>query len=98
MTIDGKKWGVPYTYYNWGVYYRKDIFENLGIGIPKTWDDFKAAGATLNANGVTNVIEEKQSRNHTENILLTGGLMRQLKKIIKIKTKQKFLVKVILIH
>jgi multiple sugar transport system substrate-binding protein len=52
MTIDGKKWGVPYTYYNWGVYYRKDIFENLGIGIPKTWDDFKAAGATLNANGV----------------------------------------------
>ena len=22
MTIDGKKWGVPYTYYNWGVYYR----------------------------------------------------------------------------
>ena len=53
MTIDGKKWGVPYTYYNWGVYYRKDIFENLGIDVPKTWDDFKAAGATLNANGVT---------------------------------------------
>ena len=52
MTIDGKKWGVPYTYYNWGVYYRKDIFENLGIDIPKTWDEFKAAGATLNSNGV----------------------------------------------
>ncbi|MEM7524461.1 MAG: extracellular solute-binding protein, partial [Pseudomonadota bacterium] len=25
MTIDGKKWGVPYTYYQWGVYYRKDL-------------------------------------------------------------------------
>ncbi|MFT4620169.1 MAG: multiple sugar transport system substrate-binding protein, partial [Sulfitobacter sp.] len=22
MTIDGKQWGVPYTYYQWGVYYR----------------------------------------------------------------------------
>ena len=53
MTIDGKKWGVPYTYYQWGVYYRKDIFENLGIAVPTTWDEFLAAGKTLNANGVT---------------------------------------------
>ena len=29
--------------------------------------------AALNANGVTNVIEEKQSRNHTENILLKSS-------------------------
>ena len=21
MTIDGKQWGVPYTYYQWGIYY-----------------------------------------------------------------------------
>ncbi len=52
MTIDGKKWGVPYTYYQWGVYYRKDIFEKLGIAVPTTWDEFKAAGATLNANDI----------------------------------------------
>ena len=25
MTMDGKQWGVPYTYYQWGIYYRKDI-------------------------------------------------------------------------
>ena len=55
MTIDGKKWGVPYTYYQWGVYYRKDIFENLGIAVPTTWDAFKAAGQTLIDNGVTPV-------------------------------------------
>lgn len=53
MTIDGHKWGVPYTYYQWGVYYRKDIFADLGIEVPTNWEDFKAAGATLNANGVT---------------------------------------------
>ena len=39
MTIDGKQWGVPYTYYQWGVYYRKDIYEELGIGEPADFDE-----------------------------------------------------------
>ena len=39
MTIDGKQWGVPYTYYQWGVYYRKDIYEELGIGEPANFDE-----------------------------------------------------------
>ncbi|MEK9545087.1 MAG: 3-phosphoshikimate 1-carboxyvinyltransferase [Pelagibacteraceae bacterium] len=39
--------------------------------------------AGLNANGVTNIIEEKKSRNHTENMLL------QNKKLIKIKKNKK---------
>lgn len=37
LTIDDKQWGVPYTYYQWGVYYRKDIFEELGLTEPTTW-------------------------------------------------------------
>ena len=53
MTIDGKKWGVPYTYYQWGVYYRKDIFEQNGIAVPTNWAEFKAAGEALKAAGVT---------------------------------------------
>ncbi|MGR3838291.1 MAG: ABC transporter substrate-binding protein, partial [Cognatishimia sp.] len=39
MTLDGKQWGVPYTYYQWGVYYRKDIFGELGLSEPATFDD-----------------------------------------------------------
>jgi multiple sugar transport system substrate-binding protein len=39
MTIDGKQWGVPYTYYQWGVYYREDIFEELGLSEPATWEE-----------------------------------------------------------
>ncbi len=39
MTIDGKQWGVPYTYYQWGVYYRKDIFDELGLSEPTTWEE-----------------------------------------------------------
>ena len=26
-TINGKKYALPMSYYNWGIYYRKDIFE-----------------------------------------------------------------------
>lgn len=39
MTIDGAQWGVPYTYYQWGVYYRKDIFEELGLSEPSNWEE-----------------------------------------------------------
>jgi multiple sugar transport system substrate-binding protein len=53
MTQDGKKWGVPYTYYQWGVYYRKDIFAQNGIEVPTTWEQFLAANEKLKAAGVT---------------------------------------------
>lgn len=53
MTIDGKKWGVPYTYYQWGVYYRKDLFAKHKIAEPKTWDELVKACATLKAAGIT---------------------------------------------
>lgn len=53
MTIDGKKWGVPYTYYQWGIYYRKDIFAEQGITPPKTWAELLAACEKLKAAGVT---------------------------------------------
>ncbi len=42
LTIDGKQWGVAYTYYQWGVYYREDIFNELGLTEPATWEEEKA--------------------------------------------------------
>lgn len=51
MTIDGKQWGVPYTYYQWGIYYNKDAYKAAGVEVPTTWagfvencPKFKAAG------------------------------------------------------
>ncbi len=38
MTLNGAQWGVPYTYYQWGVYYRADIFAELGLEEPMTWE------------------------------------------------------------
>lgn len=51
MTIDGKQWGVPYTYYQWGIYYRKDIFEELGLSEPTTWEEEKANCARIIESG-----------------------------------------------
>lgn len=53
MTIDGKQWGIPYTYYQWGIYYRADIFKKEGIEPPKTWDELLAACKKLKADGIT---------------------------------------------
>ncbi|KAJ0338441.1 hypothetical protein COL154_014256, partial [Colletotrichum chrysophilum] len=53
MTIDGKQWGMPYTYYQWGIYYRADIFKKEGITPPKTWDELLAACKKLKADGIT---------------------------------------------
>ena len=53
LTVDGKQYGVPWGYYQWGVYYRKDIFDNLGLNVPKDWDEFKWVCAMLKKNGIT---------------------------------------------
>ena len=51
MTIDDKQWGVPYTYYQWGVYYRKDIYEELGINEPADFDEMIANCEKVIASG-----------------------------------------------
>lgn len=47
MTIDGKQWGIPYSYYQWGIYYRADIFEELSLSKPATFDEMKSNCQTI---------------------------------------------------
>ncbi len=46
MTIDGKQWGIPYTYYQWGIYFNRDAYTAAGAEMPGenglTWDQFLA--------------------------------------------------------
>lgn len=42
LTLDGRQWGVPYTYYQWGIYFRQDVFDELGLSVPSTWEEEKA--------------------------------------------------------
>ncbi len=53
MTVNGKQYAIPYTSYQWGVYYRKDIFAEHGINPPKTWDEFLAVCKTLKDKDIT---------------------------------------------
>ena len=53
MTVDGKQWGVPTGYYQWGFYYRKDIFAKYGLGEPRSMADLMNIFETLKKNGVT---------------------------------------------
>ena len=51
-TVDGKQYGVPWSYYQIGVYYRKDIFDNLGLNVPTNWEEFKLVCAMLKKNDI----------------------------------------------
>lgn len=56
MTIDGKKWGIPYTYYQWGIYYNRDAYKAAGVELPGeggvTWDQFVANCEKFKAAGI----------------------------------------------
>ena len=56
MTIDGKKWGVPYTYYQWGIYYNRDAYKAAGVDLPGeggvSWDQFVANCEKFKAAGI----------------------------------------------
>lgn len=50
---DGRQYYLP-TGYNWsGVYYNRQVFEQLGLQPPQTWDEFLDLSETLWLNGVT---------------------------------------------
>lgn len=50
-TIDGKQWAVPYSYYQWGVYYREDLYNKYRLSEPRDWKTFKSNCQTLLDNG-----------------------------------------------
>ncbi|MDP2082099.1 MAG: extracellular solute-binding protein [Pseudotabrizicola sp.] len=52
MTIDGKQWGVPYTYYQWGIYFNKDAYAAAGAEVPTTWAEFVSNCEKFAAAGV----------------------------------------------
>ena len=55
-TIDGKQYAIPYTYYQWGVYYNRDAYKAAGIEAPGaegvTWDQFLANCEKFKAAGI----------------------------------------------
>ena len=55
-TIDGKQYAIPYTYYQWGIYYNRDAYAAAGVEVPGegglTWDQFLANCEKFAAAGI----------------------------------------------
>lgn len=55
-TIDGKQYAIPYTYYQWGIYYNRDAYKAAGVDLPAeggvTWDQFLANCEKFKAAGI----------------------------------------------
>ncbi len=49
--VEGKVLGIPTTSFNEFVYYRKSIFKELGLSVPKTWDEFVDLTKKIKSNG-----------------------------------------------
>lgn len=49
---DGQLYGVPYSTPDMGVFYNTDIFDQYGLEVPKTYDEFVAACEKLKDAGV----------------------------------------------
>jgi multiple sugar transport system substrate-binding protein len=53
-SYQGKQYAAPTVYYSWGMFYRKDLFQKVGIAEePKTWDQLMDACKKLKAAGIT---------------------------------------------
>ncbi|MBY5782531.1 carbohydrate ABC transporter substrate-binding protein [Rhizobium leguminosarum] len=55
VTDGGKQYGLPTGGTLWGMFYRKDVFEQHGLTVPKTADEFMAYGDKCKAAGITPV-------------------------------------------
>ena len=52
-TAGGKQIFVPTNYYWWGLFYRKSAFQEWGVQVPTTWDQFIQVCKTIKSKGVS---------------------------------------------
>jgi multiple sugar transport system substrate-binding protein len=62
VEYNGQPMGLPISYYHWGIYYRKSLFERLGLSEPETWDELLAVGEALKAEGITPIALGSKAR------------------------------------
>ena len=51
FTFDGKIYAVPNNVAYWAMFYNKDVYKELGLEVPKTWDELEANLAKVKAAG-----------------------------------------------
>lgn len=51
VTYQREVYGLPYSYYHWGLYYKKSLLEKYGDA-PQNWEEFLAVCAAMKADGI----------------------------------------------
>ena len=49
--VDGRVYGLPFTYACWTIFYNRALFRAHGWSVPRTWDEFFALGDKIRAAG-----------------------------------------------
>jgi len=62
FSFDGKVYGISTGLEYWPVYYNKDVFAELGLSIPETWDEFIEICEVLKANDISPLMQGIQDR------------------------------------
>ncbi len=52
VSYNGEAYALPLSYYQWGFYYKKSVFNKYKIAEPKTWEEFIAVCDKLSENRV----------------------------------------------
>ncbi len=53
VTLDGRQYGVPYSYYQIGLYFRRDLLQAAGIAqAPRDWNELTEACRKLKSAGI----------------------------------------------
>ncbi len=53
VTFKESIYAVPTSYYQWGFYYRRSLFDKLSISPPETWQEFLILCQLLKSHGIT---------------------------------------------
>ena len=56
MSIGDAVYGAPVDQAPMALFYNKEVFDGLGIAVPTTWDEYKAAGEKIHAADPTHFI------------------------------------------
>lgn len=100
FTYKGAVYALPTSFDFPVMFYRTDVFEMLGISVPKTWDDFFETAAVLQRNNLTagitwtdayNTLLYQSGGNYynsslTESMLQSGASQSAFEKTVKLYT------------
>ncbi len=56
ISYAGSKYAIPISFYQWGFYYRQDIFDRYNLQAPRTWREFETVCDTLKSKGISPIV------------------------------------------